>query len=575
MEKDIAEELIKLNLLFASAKNKREARNIINMIIALTSDIRVLIIKLNDELNALRKMDSEEFRESFSDEEKKSRSRNCLYIYAPLADILGISNIKNEMEDLALKFINRDAFVQIKDLVAEKLEARNIFLEHVQDLIRREAEEAGIKIEVLSRAKHFYSIYQKMRKRRKDSAEIFDLSGIRIITENIEDCYSLLGLVHRLWKPMDRRFKDYIAMPKPNGYKSLHTSVMVDTPSIIGDGGEKSLEIQIRTREMNHVAEHGIASHFIYKTGLLPVGILPEMLSQENTFNLDEIKKEIFKKWVYVFTPGGKVIELTAGSTPIDFAYQVHTAIGEKCVAAKANGHIIPLSSELKNTQIIEILTNNSAHPTPNWLTIVKTSKARSRIRAWLEKNDPLFFIDSADKNTEKEIIHEEEALPELDIASRPHLYYMPQKALLKVRIDEKKNTMVKFARCCNPVTGDDITGYISRGRGVIIHRSGCKNLLGNPEYEERKIDVLWESEGSELLKRFNIETVHSENIFPEIEGAIRSYQGHLMEGRLEEIAGNRLSGIFTMQIMKEEDLKPIVKKIRGIPDIIKLKAID
>ena len=571
-------------------KTIREAQNIRNIIFALTDDIRVLIIKLAEKLQALRALDSS------PDEERKFTARECLDIYAPLANRLGIFWIKDEIEDLSLKFINREAYQQIKNLVAQKKDQRGEFLGRVQETIRAEAEAAGIKVEVKSRAKHFYSVYMKMRRRGKSADEIYDLSGIRVICDSIENCYTLLGVVHRLWTPISGCFDDYVANPKPNGYQSLHTSVLVDV-----GGEERRLEIQIRTREMHQLAENGVASHWLYKKGSSKDMVEAEDIDVVNRLKdwkhreqaqgstpgtgessgswLEEIKREILRDSIYVLTPQGRVIKLPSGATPIDFAYSVHTAIGERCIGAKANGSIVQLSSELKNTQVVEILTSPSARPHLGWLETAKTSKARSKIRSWLEQNDNP-HSHAAEKRKPVLETPASPAAPEKE-STNTQMVLHPLKSVLQVRIEDEKNLLIHFARCCNPITGDSIIGYVSRGRGIIIHRKNCPNLANNPELESRKIDASWENAGSALVKRFKIDARETANLFSEIEGAIRRRQGHLIEGRLEEVPGlggrgtNRLSGFFTIQLVHADDLKPVMKNIRGIPGILGIQQLN
>ncbi|GHV55001.1 (p)ppGpp synthetase [Spirochaetia bacterium] len=569
-----------------SAKNKtiHEAENIRKMLFAMAADIRVIFIKLAERLRSMRTLDD------LPAEQQKPIAQECLDIYAPLADRLGISWIKDELEDLSLKYLNREAYLQIKDIVAEKRGERTEFLDKIQEDIQKEAAAAGIKIEVSSRAKHFYSIYQKMRKRNKASSDLYDLFGVRIFCDSIENCYTLLGLVHRLWKPLDGRFKDYIAMPKSNGYQSLHTTVMANG---------KMLEIQIRTGEMHHIAEYGIASHWLYKRGstrdlIRPVDISIvnrlrdwKQLEDENgeiqgskTF-LEDIKQEILKDSIYVFTPQGKVIELPSGAGPIDFAYSIHSAIGEHCVGAKADGAIIPLSSELQNTQVVEILTAPQAHPHLNWLRIVKTAKARSKIRTWLEQNDESLIIEKNVVAKKKAAIPPTQEIPSAFAAPAKEIPTIqrvlqsdPNANVFQVRVEDEKNMMIHFARCCRPVTGEKIIGYISRGRGIIIHRQNCSNLANIPDFEERKIETEWENAVSVLVRRFKIEAKLSADLFSEIEGAVRKHQGHLIEGRLEESAPNRLTGFFTMRLEQATDLKRVIKNIRGIPGVLNIQSL-
>jgi GTP pyrophosphokinase len=596
----------KIGSLPINSKTLHEAQNIRNMIFAMTNDIRVIIICLALKLHALRTLDSS------PDEERnlpprsegtevplrKTTARECLDIYAPLADRLGISWLKDEMEDLAFKFINREAYQQVKDIVAQKRKQRAEFLEYAREAILAEAAAAKINVEVTSRAKHFYSVYMKMRKRNKSAEEIHDLSGIRIICDSIENCYTLLGMVHRLWKPISGGFDDYIARPKPNGYQSLHTSVMADVSPDMPEaetpvsGDERRLEIQIRTKEMHRIAENGVASHWLYKKGSSRDMVRPEELNvvnrlkqwkddqgQSTTSALEEIKREILRNSIYTLTPQGKVIKLPAGATPIDFAYQIHSAIGEHCIGAKSNGSIIPLSSELKNAQVVEILTSQSARPHPGWLEMTKTAKARSRIRVWLEQNDAAFI-------TEKNIVEKKKPDSETPVVpavpdEEPPVQTLiqPFKSVLQVRIEDEKNFLVRFARCCNPVAGDPITGYVSRGRGIIIHRKNCTNLANIPEFDKRQIQVEWDNANSELVKRFRIEARRQANLFSEIEGAIRRRQGHLLEGRLEdmykEAGANKLVGLFTVQLMHTDDLKPVMKNIRGIPGILEIQQLN
>jgi len=562
----------KISRLSATNKTILEAENIRNMLLALTDDIRVILITLAEKLYSLRTPDL------IPPEKRKSFAQECLDIYAPLANRLGISKIKDELEDLSLKFLNRDVYQQIKDIVSVKRAERLKFLSQAREALIIEAEKSGINISVSSRAKHFYSIYMKMRKRNKSAEEIFDLFGMRIICETIEQCYTLLGIVHSLWKPGAGRFRDYIANPKSNGYQSLHTTVIVD---------EWLLEIQIRTKEMHSLAENGIASHWLYKKGstheqkkLSDVSTVNKLRNWRHSNNeqnaasswLKEIKQEIFRNTIYVFTPQGKVIALPAGATPIDFAYCIHSAVGDHCMGAKANGAIIPLSRELHNTEIIEILTNTNAHPHLSWLSIAKTHKARNKIRNWLKMNDDSIASEKNIAVKKKPVEPEILPAPTAGTLQLQHVINAVPSDILSVKIEQEKNILLHFARCCNPVVGDLITGYVSRGRGIIIHRKNCPNLANIPDFESRQIKAEWENPKSALVKRFRIESKLQMNLFSEIEGAIRKYHGHLIEGRLEERSANRLTGFFTMQLERQEDIMAVLKNIKGIPGLISLQ---
>jgi GTP pyrophosphokinase len=600
----LVEGTARIGTISANNKSRREAEIVRKMLLAMAADIRVIFIKLAEKLYFLRGLDSA------GAEGQKPTAQECLDIYAPLADRLGISWIKDEMEDLSLKFLNREAYQQIKDIVAEKRGERNEFLNGVEEDIRQEAAAAGIPIDVVSRAKHFYSIYQKMRKRNKSAEDLFDLFGIRIICGGIENCYTLLGLVHRLWKPIEGRFKDYIAMPKSNGYQSLHTTVIINengvpaagTAAGIGTAGPppRLLEIQIRTREMHHIAEYGIASHWLYKHGASRDTVRPVDISIVNRLRdwkqgehegsesgdsfLEDIRREILKDSIYVFTPQGKVIELPAGATPIDFAYSIHTAVGEHCLGARADGAIIPLGSELGNTQVVEIITSQAARPHLNWLRLVKTSKARNKIRSWLEQHDSIIIEKnvvakkkSAAEGAKPSAVPPRETPPGTAAETGPMQQVLESNSgafLLHVRVEDEKNMMIHFARCCRPTAGEPIIGYVSRGRGIIVHRKSCRNLANIPDFEERKIETEWENSFSALIKRFRIEVRSRANFFSEIEGAARKYQGHLIEGKLEETAPNRLTGFFTMQLENAGDLKKLVKNIRLIPGVLGIQTL-
>jgi len=569
------------------AKNKsvHAAETMRKMLFALTSDIRVILVKLADKLDSMRTL------KYLPEDRQKEIATECIDIYAPLADRLGISWLKDELEDLSFKSLNREVFDQIKDIVNVRKDARQEFLKKVTDRILLAAAKEKIEVEVSARAKHFYSIYQKMRKRGKSPEELYDLMGIRIICGSINECYALLGLVHRLWKPIDGRFKDYIAMPKSNGYQSLHTTV-------IAYGGQL-LEIQIRTREMHLVAEYGIASHWLYKRGT--TSELPRLedipiinkLKQWNQFiaegdsYLEEIKRELLRDSIFVFTPKGDVIELPAGSTPIDFAFAIHSDVGAHCLGAKVNGAIVSLDSELRNTQIVEIITSPNARPNLNWLKIAHTSKARSKIRQLLVQTGQAVAIDKhivAARKSEKPPaesaqtkVHtqdrpQEEGFPSVvEFHSvKPGLVLRSEKA--GVSVGGMRNMMIRIAGCCKPVTGDRIVGYVSRGRGIIVHREDCRSIQSIADFEERRIDVKWEDEAINTTARYRVTTRKSFDIFSEIESTVRKCSGRLKEGKLGERGDGTLSGFFILEVDSREDLKRVAKSLRTLPSILSIE---
>lgn len=484
----------KITSLNINSTSIHNADSIRKMLFAMVDDIRVILVKLADRLDRMRNL------RSVSPQAQKLIAKEVLDIWCPLASRLGMSEVKSEMEDLSLKYSNPAVFQQIKSIVSQKKQERAEYLENSVRKISDAAKEIGIDVQISSRAKHFYSIYQKMRKRNKEPGELYDLLALRIICNTNTECYTLIGIVHGLWKPLEGRFKDYIAMPKANGYQSLHTTVMCEG---------KPLEIQIRTKEMHDIAEHGVASHWLYKKGTnkdlvkaqdLSIinklrALRDEDLSDENFFS--ELKNEILGDSIFVFTPKGDVKELPSGSNAIDFAYSIHTGIGEKIVGAKADGKIIALTAPLKNTQIIEIITNPNAHPTQSQLLAVKTSKAHQRIHAWLSENDPTFMDRDAEQKKESAnaaLARQRELKRPSDKKRKSAEKKDPDSRYSgKIRVENDSNFVVTVARCCCPVPGDPIVGYISSKRGITVHRADCLTYLRIPLLENRSVNVEWD----------------------------------------------------------------------------------
>ncbi|MDR1625623.1 MAG: bifunctional (p)ppGpp synthetase/guanosine-3',5'-bis(diphosphate) 3'-pyrophosphohydrolase [Spirochaetia bacterium] len=560
----------KISGLNAKSKSVQEAETIRKMLFAMSKDIRVILIKLADKLHNMRTL------EFLPEERRRAFAQECLDIYAPLASRLGMGGIKDELEDLSLKHLQRQTYDQIKSFVASKRGERAEYLKTIEGKIISAADAEKIGVSVKTRAKHFYSIYTKMRRRGKTLDEIFDLLGIRILCEEQNDCYVVLGVVHRLWKPIDGRFKDYIAMPKANKYQSLHTTVM-------GDGG-RLIEIQIRTFLMNQTAEHGIAAHWLYKKGSSAEKVSREDLPVINRLRswkglnissgefLSEIKGEILKDSIYVFTPKGDAIELPSGATAIDFAYRIHSDIGNHLVAAKADGVIVPLKAELKNTQVIEIITAKNGRPHLSWLRYVKTSRARSHIRSWLKKSDESLIF-------EKNIVARKKA--ELPIQTHRQRRGKDEtegdtlirggEGSVEVRIGEEKNVLISMARCCNPLPGDEIIGYVSRGRGIIVHKKNCPNLKAIADIAERMIHVEWENTSPRAVRHFRVLARRIYDLFSEIEGAVHKYKGHLVSGRIDDEGPERLLANFTMELESGQDFRRIIKSIQAVPAVIKI----
>jgi GTP pyrophosphokinase len=544
------------------------------MLFAMVKDVRVILIKLADKLHNMRTLGYLE------EEDRKRIAMETLDIYAPLAGRLGISRIKDELEDLSLKHLQPAVYEQIRRFVAERKSERSSYLERVREAITVEAGASRVPVEIETRAKHFYSIYQKMRRRSKPLEEIYDLLGLRVMCDTTSQCYELLGLVHKLWMPIEGRFKDYIAMPKSNRYQSLHTTVM-------GYDG-KIIEIQIRTRDMHQTAENGIAAHWLYKSETLKEGEKTKELSLINKLRewqgaagavsgdfLDEIKKELLRDSIYVFTPKGDVVELPYGSTAIDFAFHIHTDIGEHCAGAKADGAIIPLKEPLKNTQVVEVMTAKTAHPHLDWLRYVKTSKARSKVKHWLAQNEPGLIFD---RNL---VARKKEEPPQPVVFQKPKAEGLPpgpetqirDPSKVSIRIGEDRNIMIRLAQCCTPSTGDAIVGYVSRGRGITVHKIGCPSITSIKDFVERSIEVEWETVSPKSTRRFQVTARLTSNLFSEIEGALKKFGGHLIEGKLEESEHDTLRGSFTVELDNREDFAKVMKSLRTIPAVLNIQT--
>ncbi len=547
----------KLGSIKFDSKEEQQAENLRKMFLAMSKDIRVLIIKLADRLHNMRTL---EFMRA---EKKIEKSRETLDIYAPLASRLGIYALKFELEDIALMYLQPEEYEKLKQDITEKKEQREEFINQVIDEIKESLDDMNLKYDIYGRSKHLYSVYKKMKLQNKQLDEIFDLTAVRIIVEDVRDCYAVLGQVHTMWNPIPGRFKDYIATPKPNMYQSLHTTVL-------GDNGEP-FEIQIRTYEMHRVAEYGIAAHWKYKEGNtkgeqnndeMKLAWVRQTLEWQKEVKdpkefMEALKMDLFASQVFVFSPKGEVIDLPSGSTPLDFAFKIHTAVGCKCVGAKVNGKMVTIDHQLNNGDIVEIITSsNSSGPSIDWLKMVKSSHARNKIRQWLKKENKSDDVDRGKDALDKMIRkrgHEPQqiaksqylnkALKEMHIATIEELYsqisrggtllskcvnlligYFTEEKKIEQKKEEEKqkkllennerkekiqrhqrenpgivvkgmdNLMIRVSRCCNPVPGDDIVGFITKGRGISVHRKDCSNVISlPPEEQARFIEVEWE----------------------------------------------------------------------------------
>ncbi|NLK71595.1 MAG: bifunctional (p)ppGpp synthetase/guanosine-3',5'-bis(diphosphate) 3'-pyrophosphohydrolase [Clostridiales bacterium] len=552
----LVEGVTKLGTLVYESKEERQAENLRKMFLAMSKDIRVLIIKLADRLHNMRTI-------NYMDERKiREKCLETIEIYAPLAHRLGISKIKWELEDISFRYLEPHAYYDLYEKVKKKRSERENIINEVIEELKSEIKLHNISFEITGRSKHFYSIYKKMKYQNKEFDEIFDLMAVRIIVDSIRDCYAVLGIVHTMWKPIPGRFKDYIAMPKPNMYQSIHTTV-------IGKNGDP-FEIQIRTLEMHKIAEYGIAAHWKYKEGKQnnsefdnKLSWLRQMMEWQRELKdpkefMESLKVDLFSNQVFVFTPKGEVIELPMGSTPIDFAYKIHSEVGNKCIGSRVNGKMVPLDYKLNNGNIVEIITSaNSKGPSIDWLKIVKSTQAKNKIKNWLKKEDKSDNIDKGREILEKyvrrkgydsqQIIRPQwinKAAKHFNLTSSEHLYasigngsimvnkvvpmlqeyyriekqqeliqnekssadVQPTKQKRKkkeasgIKVKGVDNLLIRMSKCCNPVPGDEIVGFITKGRGLSIHRRDCINIIS--EYDSiknRLIEVEWDTDKEDI----------------------------------------------------------------------------
>ena len=611
------------------SKEEQQADNFRKMLLAMASDIRVIIIKLADRLHNMRTL-------KYMPKEKQKRiSKETLDIYAPLAHRLGISKVKWELEDLCFRYLHEEEYYDLVHQISEKRVERETYIAQIIKDLYSKLEEAEIDSDIDGRPKHFYSIYRKMVTKNKSIEQIFDLTAIRILVNSVKDCYEVLGIVHTIYKPIPGRFKDYIAMPKPNMYQSLHTTV-------IGPQG-KTFEIQIRTFEMHKTAEYGIAAHWKYKEGDTSdtkgksfenkLVWLRDMLEwQKETSDAEEFmegfKINLFTDEIFLFTPKGVVIDLPNGATPIDFAYRIHTDIGNKCIGAKVNGKIVPLDYKLKTGQIVEILTSNSSKgPNMDWLSIAKSNQAKSKIKAWFKKAKKEENINKGKEVFEKELkkhsVHYvdfakgesyDKFIKRYNINCMDDLYALvglgaivassfiaklkeenlskdeKDKNLNKaieenISKNEKKkkytsygvtvkgenNLMVRFAKCCNPVPGDDILGYITKGRGVSIHRKDCGNLnILIKEDPQKVVDVSWgTSNGVAYMAEIQVKTEDKSGILSDVMNILMDSKLPLNALNAKSAKGNLAYINIKIKIDTVEQLKELMKKIKRVPGVL------
>ncbi len=628
----VVDGVTKLKGITFQSRDEAQASNYRKMMVAMATDVRVILIKLADRLHNMRTI------EAMPKQKQIEKARETLEIYAPLAHRLGIHAIKWELEDLAFATLHPRKYQEIKALVAQQRDEREHYVAEAGEYLCSELREVGIDAQIAGRAKHFYSIYSKMTKKGREFNEIYDLTAMRVVVDSVKDCYGTVGVIHSLWKPLPGRFKDFIAMPKFNMYQSLHTTV-------IGPEG-RPLEIQIRTHEMHEMAEFGVAAHWVYKAqadnasgGGWPAGSedaklkwLRSMLDWQKDMSdpqefMETLRTDLFEEEVYVFTPKGEVKSLAAGATPLDFAYEVHTEIGHRCVGARVNGKIVPLHYELRSGDIVEILTaKRDRGPSRDWLAMVKTTRARNKIKAWFKaetrvdsehagrellqeqlrkaglpaqkitgsalladvirevgyrKADDFYIALGAAKISPKLVVNKvmqrlkqgesadgDDGDSDLLRVGRPKRRPNKSSGQYGIRVEGVDDVMLRLAKCCRPVPGDEIVGYISLGRGITIHRADCPNTALLRKNPDRFTNVTWDGDRSTgFIVEIQIDAWDRHRLLEDLSRAFSESGANILEARCLSM-GPMVKNRFVVELADTHTLKSAVTRIRNVESV-------
>jgi GTP pyrophosphokinase len=613
----------KIGKIHFKTKEESQAENFRKMLLAMANDIRVILVKLADRLHNMRTLQYQ------PEPKQRSIAKETLDIYAPIANRLGISWVKGELEDLSFRYLDPQIYYDLASKVTKKKKERESYVEEVRQIIKEKLADHGVKGEVSGRSKHLYSIYNKMQSRSVDIDEIYDLIAIRVMVEDIRECYEVLGIIHSTWKPIPGRFKDYIAMPKGNMYQSLHTTV-------IGPFGDR-MEVQIRTAEMHRVAEAGIAAHWKYKEGkgydekeVKRFTWLRQLLEWQNELDdsrefMDTVKVELFPEEVYVFTPQGDVKGLQKGSTPIDFAYSVHTDIGHRCVGAKVNGKLVPLKYELKNGDIVEVITSPHHTPSKDWIKIVRSSKARNKVRAWIKTEERLRSISLGKEICEKEFRRfsqnfakllkngdikriavefgfttEDDLMASVGYGKLSYnqllgkllpaekleatierkesrvekvISRLKGKSSSAIQISGVEDVLVRFGKCCNPLPGDDVVGFITRGRGVTIHTSDCP--VARESEPDRRVTVAWNRDKKSALPvKIRVACHDEKGILANITTAITNCEANIVSASIQSTVDKRGINTFEVDVIDLEHLNRVFNSIMKVKGVIKVDRL-
>jgi len=618
----IVEGVTKISRMQFTSHEERQAENMRKMILAMATDIRVIVVKLADRLHNMRTL-------GFQIPEKQGLiATETLDIYAPLAGRMGIHWLKSSLEDLCLFYLEPEIYETIKIGIAERHEAREKFIQEIRVLLSDTLQESNINATIKGRHKHFYGIYSKMRDQNLNINQVYDALAFRVIVNSLKECYEVLGLIHSTWKPVPGRFKDYISLPKPNMYQSLHTTV-------IAPQGRR-MEVQIRTWEMDKVAEEGIAAHWRYKDGLVANKTddkhflwLRQLLEWQKNLSdpkefIESVQMDLFPDSVYVFTPKGEVKEFPKGATPVDFAYSIHSEVGEKCSGARVNGRMVPLRYQLKNGDIVEIITSSRQHPHNDWLDFVKSSRAKTKIRHWIktqERDESIVLgkdiLEKALKQshiTLSNITKSEQALAiakdfslqsvqdllanigygKLSINQvigrlKPKLGIEAEKpaglvSKIVSRLTRKKSTrgikvkglddmLVRFAKCCHPLPGEHVIGFITRGRGVTIHKRNCRHIID--ANHERVVDVVWEPSDQDVyLARLRVMTANKKGILADISSIMAQKNANIIQAEIKTTMDNNNISFFTVEVEDYNHLQDIMGAIKKVRDVLIVERI-
>ncbi|HMV41024.1 MAG TPA: bifunctional (p)ppGpp synthetase/guanosine-3',5'-bis(diphosphate) 3'-pyrophosphohydrolase [Leptospiraceae bacterium] len=545
------------------------AENLRRMLMATAKDPRIIVIKLADKTHNMRTL------KFHKPEKQKIIAQETLSIYAPLAGRLGVYKIKSELEDLAFQILEPEKYQEIKEKVASKKAERDSFIETAKIIIKQRLAEINLDVQIEGRSKHFYSIYKKMKDKDKTFDEINDLRAIRIITKEVRDCYGVFGVVHSIWTPVPGKFKDYIATPKTNQYQSLHTAV-------IGQDG-RPFEIQIRTAEMNHIAEHGIAAHWAYKEGtksskdvamtakwIEKIRAWSESSSDSKEF-LEDLTHELHEDEVFVFTPKGDIYNFPKGSTILDYAFRIHTDVGIHAKGAKIGGRMVPLRTELKSGDQIEVITDKKVKPSPIWLRIVKTSSAKQKLRQYFRKVQDETASETANAYAAKTVVADQ-PLPEIDLTQlkklKPDKKKNKEKREISIVVAGIKDILVRLSSCCSPLPGDEIVGFITRGRGVSVHKANCDVAL---HYSDKKriVAVRWDGVNNPVPVRIEVKAYDRQGIYLEMVESISKTETNILEAGASSSGESTLLARFLIEIEHLDQLQEILDNIRSIKNVL------